>query len=231
MALGTILTSFFAALAQITDARFARVFWLGIGAALGLLIAASFGVLWLLGSLFGTGLILPIVGEVSWLGDALSWAGFLVMMGLSVFLMVPVASAMTSIFLDSVADAVEARHYPALPPATPVPFATALRDSVNFLGVLVGANVLALLLYVFLPFAALLIFWGLNGYLLGREYATLVAMRRGGRAEARAFWARHKGTLWAAGILMALPLSLPLVNLTIPILGVATFTHLYHRLR
>jgi uncharacterized protein involved in cysteine biosynthesis len=29
---------------------------------------------------------------------------------------------------------------------------------------------------------------------------------------------------------MAVPLSFPLVNLFIPVLGAATFTHLYHRL-
>jgi uncharacterized protein involved in cysteine biosynthesis len=30
---------------------------------------------------------------------------------------------------------------------------------------------------------------------------------------------------------MAAPLSLPLVNLLIPVLGAATFTHLFHRMR
>jgi CysZ protein len=29
---------------------------------------------------------------------------------------------------------------------------------------------------------------------------------------------------------MAAPLSVPIVNLVIPVLGVATFTHIYHRL-
>ncbi len=29
---------------------------------------------------------------------------------------------------------------------------------------------------------------------------------------------------------MAVPLTIPLVNLTVPILGAATFTHLFHRL-
>jgi uncharacterized protein involved in cysteine biosynthesis len=29
---------------------------------------------------------------------------------------------------------------------------------------------------------------------------------------------------------MAAPLSVPLVNLVIPVLGVATFTHLFHRM-
>ena len=30
---------------------------------------------------------------------------------------------------------------------------------------------------------------------------------------------------------MAAPLSIPLVNLLVPVLGVATFTHLFHRLQ
>jgi len=41
---------------------------------------------------------------------------------------------------------------------------------------------------------------------------------------------RHWLRVWAAGTLMAIPLSIPLVNLLIPILGVATFTHQFHRL-
>jgi uncharacterized protein involved in cysteine biosynthesis len=62
------------------------------------------------------------------------------------------------------------------------------------------------------------------------EYITLVAIRRIGRAEAKAFRRKHRGTVWLAGILMAIPLSVPLINLLIPILGAATFTHIYHSL-
>jgi len=36
--------------------------------------------------------------------------------------------------------------------------------------------------------------------------------------------------IWIAGTLMAAPLSIPLVNLLIPLLGAATFTHMFHRL-
>ncbi len=151
-------------------------------------------------------------------------------MVLSVFLMVPVASAITSMFLDDVADAVEAEHYPHLPPATPVPFGDALRDTVNFMGVLIGVNVVALVLYLmFAPFAPL-IFWSVNGFLLGREYFTLAAIRRVGRTEAKRLRGKHGLTIWAAGVLMAIPLSVPLLNLVIPILGAATFTHLFHQL-
>ena len=129
------------------------------------------------------------------------------------------------------ADAVEARHDPDRPQAQPVPLSEALRDSLSFLGVMIVANLLALVLYLlFAPFAPL-IFWGLNGYLLGREYFMMVAIRRLGRAEAGRMRARHWLTLWIAGFLMVWPLSIPVVNLLIPVLGAATFTHIYHALQ
>ncbi|MEO1176389.1 MAG: EI24 domain-containing protein, partial [Pseudomonadota bacterium] len=173
---------------------------------------------------------LPWIGEITWFDDILSWGSVLLMRGLSTFLMVPVASAITSMFLDEVAQAVEDRHYPHMPKADAVSFYDGLVDSVNFLGVIVVANVLALFVYLLLPFSTILLFWALNGFLLGREYFTLAAMRRVGRARAKELRREHGGTIWLAGFLMAMPLTIPIVNLLIPILGAATFTHLFHRL-
>ena len=223
-----IFTSFFKALAQMSDPRFRRVLLMGVGLTIALLVAATAGVLGLIGWLTGDTSTLPFIGEVTWVNDVLSWGGLALMLVLSVFLMVPVASAITSLFLEDVAQAVEDRHYPGLPTAPRVPLGDALRDTVGFLGILIGANIAALLLYVLLSFAAILIFWGLNGYLLGREYFQLAAMRRIGRANAKALAKRNRGKIWLAGVLMAMPLSIPLVNLVIPILGAATFTHLFH---
>ena len=225
-----ILNAFLAALGQLGDPRFRRVLFLGVALTIALLFAVYAGFLWLIQALLGDEVILPLVGPVTWVDDLLSWSSILVMLILSVFLMVPVASAITSMFLDDVAQAVEDRHYPSLPPATPVPFMDALRDTVSFLAVLIAANLAAILLYIFLTPAAPVIFWALNGFLLGREYFTLAAMRRIGRARARELRARHAGTIWLAGGLMAIPLSVPLVNLVIPILGAATFTHIFHAL-
>lgn len=225
-----ILSSFFAALGQIGDARFRRVLLLGIALTIALLIGATSGFVWLIGTLTSDSTTVPWVGEITWLDDVISWGSFFLFFILSIFLMMPVASAITSMFLDEVAAAVEDRHYPHLPPATKVPFGDALVDTVNFLGVLIGANILALILYVMFPPTAIFIFWGLNGFLLGREYFTLAAMRRVGRKRAREMRRAHSGTIWLAGTLMAIPLSVPLVNLLIPIIGAATFTHLYHKI-
>jgi len=111
-----------------------------------------------------------------------------------------------------------------------VPLGEAIAESAKFLGVIVGVNLLAVVFYLIFAPLAPLIFWAVNGLLLGREYATQVAQRRLGTAGARVFRKRHRGQIWLAGMLMAVPLTIPLVNLLIPILGVASFTHLFHRL-
>jgi uncharacterized protein involved in cysteine biosynthesis len=226
-----IFKSFLLTLGQLGDHRFRRVLFLGIGLGFALLVVFFAGLMWLLNTLLGPEATLPFIGEVTWLNDLISWTAFFSMIILSVFLMIPVASAITSLFLDDVADAVEDRHYSHLPKAERVPWGDAMIDTVNFLGVLIAANLLALVVYAIFPPFALFIFWGLNGFLLGREYFTLAAMRREGRAGAKALRKRHIGKIWIAGILMAMPLSLPLVNLVIPILGAATFTHLYHQIQ
>jgi uncharacterized protein involved in cysteine biosynthesis len=230
MAIGMIFSAFLKTLSQIGDRRFRKVLFLGIALTVALLVAVFAAFLWFLQITVGDQAVIPLVGEVTWLDDLLSWSSVFVMIVLSVFLMVPVASAITSMFLDEVAQAVEDRHYPHLPPATKVPFGEAVKDTINFLGILLGANILAIILYAMFPPAALFIFWGMNGYLLGMEYFTLAAIRRVGREGAKDLRRRYRGTIWLAGTLMAMPLSLPLVNLVIPILGAATFTHIYHGL-
>jgi len=226
-----ILSCFLKALGQIGDPRFRKVLLLGVGLTLALLVAAYAGLLLVIEWLTGETTTLPVVGEVGWVGDLLSFGSLLLMIVLSAFLMVPVASAITSLFLDEVAQAVEDRHFPRLPPARPTPLGEAIRDTVNFLGIIIGANLAALVLYVIFAPAAPVIFYALNGYLLGMEYFTLAAIRRVGRVEAKKMRRRHLLTIWIAGVLMALPLTVPLVNLFIPILGAATFTHLYHRVQ
>jgi uncharacterized protein involved in cysteine biosynthesis len=225
-----IFASFFKALGQIGDPRFRRVMGLGVLLALALLAAVYAGFLVLINSFVPGTIDLIFVGPITGSDALLGWGSLFLMLGLSVFLMVPVASAFSGLFLEEIADAVEDRHYPGLPPVTPVRLGDSLVDSLNFLGLVIAANVLALVLYIFAgPFIPV-VFWAVNGWLLGREYFTLVATRRLGREGAKALRAQNSGRIWLAGILMAAPLSVPLVNLVIPVLGVATFTHLFHRM-
>jgi CysZ protein len=225
-----IFSAFFAALGQLGDRRFRRVLGLGVLLALALLFAAYVLFIQLVFWLSPDSVDLPVIGPVSGIETFLGWASLFLMIGLSVFLMVPVASAFTGLFLEDVADAVEDRHYPGLPPAVPLSLGESLRQSVNFLGLVIAVNAGALFLYPFVGPGIPLVFWAINGFLLGREYFSLVALRRLPPGEVKAMRRRNRWTLWAAGTLMAAPLSVPFLNLVIPTLGVATFTHLYHRL-
>jgi CysZ protein len=225
-----IFAAFFQALGQLGDRRFRRVVVLGVLLALALLFATYVLFIQLIWWLSPETVELPVIGPVSGVETFLGWASLFLMIGLSVFLMVPVASAFTGFFLEDVADAVEDRHYPGLPPAVPLSLGESLRQSVNFLGLVIAVNVGALFLYPFVGPGIPLVFWAVNGFLLGREYFSLVALRRLPPGEVKLMRSRNRWTLWAAGTLMAAPLSIPIVNLFVPVLGVATFTHLYHRL-
>lgn len=226
-----IFDDFFKSIGQMADPRFRNVLLKGLGLTFGLLVAITAAMTWSVGFIVPDSVTLPVIGDVTWVDGLAWWAAIGVMMVLSVILMVPVAGAFTGLFLDDVADAVEARHYRALPPAPHIPLLETLRDSVGFMGVIIGVNLIALILFFFVGPLAPVLFYLVNGYLLGREYFQMAAMRRVGRHEAKLLRSRHWLQVWIAGTLMAIPLSVPLVNLLIPILGAATFTHLFHRVR
>ncbi|GHA52403.1 membrane protein [Amylibacter ulvae] len=221
-----IFSDFQKAISQLNDSRFLRVMGYGVALTVALLATVTMGVQWILPDTIS----LPWVGEIAWLSSLLSGFVLFAMIGMSVFLMVPVASIFTGFFLEQVADAVEDKHYPTLADVSPVPFMDMLIDSAKFLALLVVVNLCALVLYlIFTPIAPIL-FWAVNGMLLGREYFQLVAMRKLGRAGANAMRKKHRFQIFLAGFLMAVPLSVPFINLFIPVLGVATFTHLFHRI-
>ena len=221
-----ILNDFLKALSQIGDRRFQGVLWGGIGVSVGLLAGLTWLALWLLPDTVS----LPWYGEVVWLSRLLDGFAIAAMLGLSVFLMVPVSSLFMGLFLEVVAGAVEERHYPDAGPAKGAGFADILFDSISFLGLIIVVNLLGLVVYLLSTVAAPLVFWVVNGILLGREFFQLAAMRRLGRSGARQLRRRHRVEIWAAGVLMAVPLTIPVVNLLVPVVGAATFTHLYHRL-
>ena len=226
-----ILSDFLKSVAQFDDPKFRRVLWRGMGLTIALLIAAcllvNFGINQLLSSAWAANMI----GDQSWLGALINVGGVLFTIALSIWLMVPVTSAIIALYLDEVAQAVEARHYPHLPKQTATKLQDQILVGIRFLGILLLTNIGALILSMIVPLLAPFVFWATNGYLMGREYFQMAAMRRMPRAQAQELFQRHQGSIWTAGILMAIPMSIPLVGLFIPILGAATFTHQFERLR
>lgn len=223
-----ILRSYGLALAQAGDPVFRRVILLGLALAVALLFAMYAGLLLVIDLFTPETVTIPVAGEVQGLGTLLSLGSLVFMLGLSVFLMAPVASAFTGLFLDDVADAVEARHQPHLSPGARAGFWPALVDSLRYFGLLVGLNLVGMILFAFSGGLGIVGLWAINGFLLAREYFTMIALRRLSApvvAQLRRAW---RVRLWLAGIVLAVPLTIPVVNLLVPVLGAAAFTHLFH---
>ncbi|MEO0344574.1 MAG: EI24 domain-containing protein [Pseudomonadota bacterium] len=224
-----IFSAFGDAVTQLGDRRFIWVVLKSVMITMIALALTTLGIQWLIPDT----LTLPWFGEVPWAGWILNRAVIVAMMAGSVFLMIPIASIVVGFFLEEVADAVEDVHYSQDQAKNPIGLWAGFVEGTQFLAILLLVNIAALIPYLIAaPFGLTpLVFVLVNGILLGREYAQLVAMRHVGRQGAKAFRARNRGTIWLAGVLMAIPLLVPVLNLVIPVLGVATYTHLFHRLQ
>lgn len=173
--------------------------------------------------------LLPVLGNL-WVNRALEWlAPVLFLMG-GIVLGPPVAALFASLFLDNVADRIEWRDYPGAP-ARPASFAATLRAGLKLAALVLGVNLVLLPLDIGLPGLGEIFSLAANGWLLGREYFELAALRHMSPQEASALRRIHARTVWLCGTLIALASMVPLVNLVAPLFGTALMVHLFHRMR
>ncbi|TIV27088.1 MAG: cysteine biosynthesis protein CysZ, partial [Mesorhizobium sp.] len=107
-----------------------------------------------------------------------------------------------------------------------VPALHSLALAIKFFGVVVLGNIVALLLLL-VPGVNIAAFFIVNGYLLGREFFEFAAMRFRPEAEAKALRRKYAGTVFLAGLVIALFLAVPLLNLLTPLFAAAMMVHLH----
>jgi len=161
-----------------------------------------------------------------WLLWPLEVLGNFAVLALTWLLFPAVATAILSLFLDGVLARLEAQHYPRLPSARGMPLSVVLASGGRLLGLTLGLNLLAMPVYLLVPAINPLLFYGVNGYLLGREYFDLVALRRLDGVAATALWRERRGRWLLAGVAIAALLSLPVVNLAAPLVAASFMLHL-----
>lgn len=217
-----IINAFTRGLGQLNDPRIRQVVWLAIAAA-----CIVFALLWgAIGTLLGATSVFSI-GWLEWVVDLLGGLATLV---LTWFLFPAVIGIVIGLYLEDIATAVEAQHYPDLPSPPEQSVIPVLMVALRYLCVLVALN-LVLLVFLLLGPLFPFVFYAVNGYLLGREYFELVAMRRLDPDAARDLRLAHRGGLFLAGMVMAFLLTLPLVNLIAPVLITAAMVHLVENWR
>lgn len=219
--MGRILSAYFKGFGQLSDPQTRSVIWSSIGWSVAIFIGLYF-------SLY---VVLKIttfiaIGPLEMIFDFIAQAGVMVLTWL---LFPAVVTAVGSLMLDRVVEAVEARHYPDLPMAPGQSIAEGIMPALKFLGVTVGLNLLCLplLLTPLFPF----VYYALNGYLISREYFELVAMRRVSTPDAHVLRLRWKMPLFIAGVGFAFILTVPILNVIAPVIATAATVHLFEAWR
>ncbi|HET9715942.1 MAG TPA: sulfate transporter family protein [Pseudolabrys sp.] len=164
---------------------------------------------------------------------ALAWvvsviAGLGIITG-ALFLMPAVSAFVGSFFVDEVAEAVEREHYPAQPVGRALPFIPAIVEGIKFAGLAVLVYLCALPFVLFAGIGIVILFLA-NAYLLGREYFELAAMRFRPKAEAKMLRKSNAMYVFAAGIVIAAFVSIPIVSLTTPVFAMAFMVHVHKKL-
>ena len=217
-----MLNAFSRALGQLTDPRILRILGACVLLSIACFVAAWSGIAWLL--------ISTRLAEWDLFETTLDVLGGLATLILTWFLFPLVTSAFVALLLDRVAAAVEAKYYPDLPRSPGIPWWQGLLCTLRFLGLVLVLNALLLLL-LFVPPAYLVGYYAVNGFLLGREYFDLIALRRLTPAAARALRGRHAGEVLATGAVGAILLTVPFVNFIAPVLVTAAMVHRFEAWR
>jgi CysZ protein len=216
-----MLTAAFKALGDLLSPDFRAVLFKALGLTLALFIAV----------LIGVEVLLVSLTQFSW-----PWADWVLGIGTGLalivaffFLMSPVTAAFAGLFLDQVAEKVEARHYPQDRRGTPLPTSRAILTALQFFIVVLVVNLAVLPVVLFGVGAIALV--AANAYLLSREYFEMVAMRHMPAEEAKILRRENGPSVFVAGLLPATLSLVPVVNLAVPLFATSYFTHLFKSVR
>ena len=221
-----MIRAFELAIRQLGDPKLRVIIWQSL--ALSLVLQIAIGVLawWALQS-FAT-------FSWNWVNETIRWLGGGAVTVLALMLFPASFGIVISIFMEQIADIVEEKHYPQLGKARGIPIWTGIWTGVVFLFAVIAINLVMLPLYLVALFIAGLgavLFYGVNGWLAGRVYYEQVALRRRDPADVKAWRKANAGVLWLTGIVLVFLGTIPILNLIVPVLGVAAMVHVAQTLK
>ena len=204
------------ALSQLTDPALFGVVWRSV------LFSALFFAVILAGTIGAVHHFAAGHGLLAWALDAL---GSIAAAVLAMWLFLPVAATIGTLYFERIARAVERRYYPSMPPPQPAAVMAQVWAGVALGLRVLGLNVLALLLTLIVPGIGLPIGWAIASWAMGRGLFVAVAMRRLNRPDAEALYRTVRPIALAQGGAMAAAAYFPLLNLLIPVAGTAAMVH------
>ena len=111
-------------------------------------------------------------------------------------------------------------------PALLISVGTSIAYGARFALLALAVNIAALALF-FIPFVNVGAFFLANAYLLGREYFEMAAIRFRPVSDAAQLRRDHRLEIMLAGAVLSGLMLVPLVNLLMPIFGIAFMVHVH----
>ncbi len=221
-----MIRAFFLSVGQLGDKRIIRVF------------LKSFALTCLILAAIGAGLWFGAQSLVAWAGASAGVAGLagvaaalgILLAGWLLFR--AIAIAVIGIFADDVVLAVEDKYYPtALAQATDVPLGRSIVMGLRAAGRAILVNVALSPVYLLLIVTGIgtpILFFVVNGWLLGRDLGDMVAARHMPESELKAWRGTTQVSRFAIGLIVTGLLVVPIVAIIAPVLGAAMATHWFH---
>ena len=204
------------AIGQLDDPAVRGVLLRSIGWSIACFAALHVGAIWIIHR------ALALHGWLAWGADIL---GSVAASVLALWLFLPVATAIGMMYFDRIAASVERRFFPWLPPPAGASLMEQAWDGVVVALKVLALNVLALILAFLLPGIGLILGWMIAAYAIGRGLFVAVAMRRMPRKMAEALYRSSRGVVLTQGAILALAAYVPVLNLLVPVVGVAAMVH------
>ncbi|MEI9930644.1 MAG: EI24 domain-containing protein [Rhizomicrobium sp.] len=172
--------------------------------------------------------LLPTLGSpavnriLEWMAPVLMFLGLIAVGG-------PVAALFGSLYLNRIASAIEARSYTADPKAPGAKTTANLAAGARLAGLVILADVLLLPADALLPGIAQVLTIVVNGFLLGREYFELAALRHVSVKTADILRKRNWASVFGGGLAISFLSAIPFADFFAPLFGAALMVHFYKR--
>ena len=168
--------------------------------------------------------------EFNFLNKLISWAIGVILVIIASAVLGPMMIVIGGIYSEDIAHYVEKKHYPNRVGHRFVGVAESINTGGRLLFKCLIINVLLIPIYIvggFFPIISVVIFFGVNGYLLSRELFEIVASRHLERDDRLLFWKANRGGSIFIGVAIMCLSTTPLLNLISAMLGVIITTHFF----
>lgn len=133
-----------------------------------------------------------------------------------------------SFFQESIVKKTIGIYYPDQLPVKEQNNVTIFFRDIRFLLIALLLNCLALVVS-WIPLVNIVVYMGLNGFLLGREYFYIVSNLLFSDHDIVAFKEKNSAKLIFAGIIVFFLLTLPIINLIVPLISVVFMVHIIEK--